>query len=131
MDDTVAHLEDGLDTRIAATGWPLAISETMQLKLASAMLARPKVLVLGELFDTMPVTNLQHSIERLRNEYGTTVIYFSNRHPGDSIKFDLYLHLGIEKQTTHSCYEELEATLNKSTEKSLLITANQAPRCLI
>ena len=38
---------------MAATGWPLTITETMQLKLAAAIIAAPAVLVLGQLFDTM------------------------------------------------------------------------------
>ncbi|HKJ18774.1 MAG TPA: ABC transporter ATP-binding protein [Xanthomonadales bacterium] len=105
LDVAVSQLEDGLDTRIAATGWPLTISETMQLKLAAAIIASPRVLVLGQLFDTMSGDVLRASLELLRQESETTVIYFSSRPPG--IEFDFYLYLGYEAQSTHDSFEEL------------------------
>ncbi|MCB1671801.1 MAG: ABC transporter ATP-binding protein [Gammaproteobacteria bacterium] len=107
LDIAIAQLEDGLDTRIAPTGWPLTITETMQMKLAAALIAQPRVLVLGELYDTLPDRYLSRALDLLRNEAETTVIYFSNRPPSDSLDFDGYLFLGHQSQRVHDSYTGL------------------------
>lgn len=105
LETSISQLEDGLDTRVAATGWPLTITETMQLKLAAAIIARPRVLVLGQLFDTMTDDLLERSLDLLQSEGQTTIIYFSNR-PRD-LGFDTFLHLGYAGQQMFSTYDEL------------------------
>lgn len=105
----ISLLPDGLDTRIAPTGWPLTITETMQMKLAAAIIARPRVLVLGELYDTLPDECLIRSLELLKQESDTTLIYFSNRPPGKDLNFDLFLHLGHDAQQVYTSYAAMEA----------------------
>jgi len=117
LDTTITQLPDGLDTRIASTGWPLTITETMQMKLAAALIARPRVLVLGELYDTIPHQYLERSLNLLKQESETTVIYFSNRPPADGLAFDGYLYLGQQSQRIHASYQELcEATANPAEQ---------------
>jgi len=99
LESAIADLSDGLDTRIEASGWPLSIAETMQLKLASAIIARPRVLMLNQLYDVLPEATLLRSLELLRSVTAgnCTVIYFSNRDP--ALEFDLWLKLGTHEQT--------------------------------
>jgi ABC-type bacteriocin/lantibiotic exporter with double-glycine peptidase domain len=101
----ISQLEHGLDTRVAATGWPLTITETMQLKLAAALIAKPKVLVLGQLFDTMGDAPLRRSLDALQAASNTTVIYFSSR--PRNIGFDSFLYLGYDHQFVFETFEEL------------------------
>ncbi|WP_324076497.1 MAG: ABC transporter transmembrane domain-containing protein [Erythrobacter sp.] len=75
--DAVAGLEKGLDTMVAATGYPLSTSELLQLKLASAILARPRFLVLTKLFDLIDAEDLARTFAALRETAFTTVVYFS------------------------------------------------------
>ena len=81
LGETVAGLEGGLDARIAGTGYPLSVSETMRLKLAGAVLARPAVLVLSPLYDTVPEGALVRSVRAAQECGGTgrraTVIVFT------------------------------------------------------
>ncbi|MDJ0941536.1 MAG: ABC transporter ATP-binding protein [Woeseiaceae bacterium] len=105
LDAAISQLEEGLDTRIAATGWPLTITESMQLKLAAAIIAQPRVLVLGELFDTMPGAKLKQALDLLQDTGETTVIYFSGR-PRE-LGFTTYLHLGYEEQRLFDSFEAL------------------------
>lgn len=105
LEESIAQLDDGLDTRVAATGWPLNITETMQLKLAAAIIANPKVLILGQLFDTMSSAKLRRAFDALQADGQTTVIYFCNR-PRD-IDFDLYIHLDYDAQPTFKSFDEL------------------------
>lgn len=105
LEGAVAQLEQGLDTRIAATGWPLTITETMQLKLASAIIARPKVLVLNELFDTLSDEILRRSLDRLQADGDTTVLYFSGRNR--RLDFTHYLFLGQTEQLLFQTFDEL------------------------
>lgn len=107
LETTISQLDQGLDTAIAATGWPLSITETMQLKLAAAVLAKPRVLILNQIFDVMPEARLRASLNLLQRESETTVIYFSNRH--GELGFDSYLCLARETQTLLESYEALAA----------------------
>lgn len=103
LDDTVSQLADGLDTVLASTGWPLSITETMQLKLAAAIIAKPRLLVLNQLYDVMPAAELRRSLELLQAEQDVTVIYFSNREC--EIEFDLFIDLHADEQPTFDSYE--------------------------
>ncbi|MEM1435330.1 MAG: ABC transporter ATP-binding protein [Pseudomonadota bacterium] len=108
LSDTVAQLDEGMDTILAATGWPLSISEAMQLKLAGALLSRPQVLVLSQLYDVLTDEVLERSLQTLRNRADgppTTVVYFTNNR--SHLRFDSYLYLGAEKQRTVNSYAEL------------------------
>jgi putative ABC transport system ATP-binding protein len=102
---TIERLSQGLDTRVAATGWPLSTTETMQLKLAAAIIASPRVLVLSHIFDVMPETCLLNSLDRLQATGESTVVYFSNRHC--DLNFDGFLYLDDREQTLFKSYEGL------------------------
>lgn len=91
LEPTIARFDEGLDTKLAGTGWPLSLAETMQLKLAAVMIARPKVLVLTQLLDVVPQEAVQRAIDHLQGDRGTTVIYFSNRNQPLNCKQFLYL----------------------------------------
>jgi putative ABC transport system ATP-binding protein len=53
--------------------------QAIRLKLATALLARPKVLVLGDIVDSVQ-RQLVLSVLSLLKEQGTTVLYYSNSH---------------------------------------------------
>lgn len=78
LESIIAQLEDGIDTRITESGWPLSVSEIAQLKLAAAILAQPKVLILGEMFDIVPEMVLERSFEKIQKSSETSIIHFSN-----------------------------------------------------
>ncbi len=100
----ISQLDSGLDTRIAATGWPLTITESMQLKLAAAIIANPVVLVVGQLFDAIPDDALMRSFEALQEDKRTTVIYFSAR--PRNLEFDHYLYLGHTEQRMYEDFDK-------------------------
>lgn len=105
LERTITELADGLDTEVVATGWPLSITETMQLKLAAALIARPRVLVLTQVFDALPERHLTAALDLLQQHAGTTVIYFTNKHT--DFKFDQFLHVGSDEQALFDSYEDL------------------------
>lgn len=94
--EVLPGLEQGLDTRIAATGYPLSTVELLKLKLASAILARPRVLVLTRLFDLIEADDLATALAALREQAFTTVIYFSNRET--ALGCDRFLHMEAREQ---------------------------------
>jgi putative ABC transport system ATP-binding protein len=91
------------------TGWPLSITETLQLKLAAAIIARPRVLVLSQAFDAMPEVHQLRAMNDLQKRCQTTVVCFT--YENTDLRFDRYLHLGHEKQTMTTSYEELCAAM--------------------
>ncbi|MEO0883475.1 MAG: ABC transporter ATP-binding protein [Pseudomonadota bacterium] len=104
LSSTIASLPEGLDTKIAMTGWPLSTSETLRLKLANALIARPRILVLNQLFDLLEEEHLAAAIAELRDRSDTTVIYFSNRRV--DLGFDTFLHMENSRQRFFETFED-------------------------
>jgi ABC-type multidrug transport system fused ATPase/permease subunit len=74
LSGVIAQLEDGLDTELESTGWPLSIPEVMQLNLAGAVLARPKIVILGQLYDLVDPKDFSAALTELRRDPMTTVV---------------------------------------------------------
>lgn len=108
LSERMAMLPDGLDTPLASSGWPLTVGEVMELKLANALLAQPKVLVLSPVFDVMPPAHLARVLDRLKAA-GTTVLLCTAR-PG-SIELDGWLWLGRNEQRRFASVGELQTFL--------------------
>ena len=91
----LASLPNGLDTQLASSGSPLSIVEVMQLKLANALLSRPRVLVMSQLFDMMPLGVLKATLAELRQN-GTTVLLSTGR--PEALDLDAWYWLGAREQ---------------------------------
>ncbi len=107
--ETVTQLPQGLDTQIVGTGWPLSIVETMQLKLAAAIVSRPRILVLTQAYDGMPEVFLLRAMEALQERCETTIVYFT--YENIDLHFTHYLRLGYEEQIMVNDYESLCAVM--------------------
>ncbi len=107
LGSTIATLEKGLDTPLASTGYPLSAVELQQLKLANALLERPRILVLSRLFDLLDPEPIERAVAELRAQAYTTVIYFSNRRI--DLGFDRFLYLEADRQRTFTSFEEFTA----------------------
>lgn len=108
LSDRMAMLPDGLDTPLASSGWPLTVGEVMELKLANALLARPKVLVLSPVFDVMPPVQLAGVLDRMKS-VGTTVLLCTAR--PDAHELDGWLWLGRDGQRRFATAADLQAFL--------------------
>ncbi len=108
--DTISTFDQGLDTPIAATGWPLSSVELQQLKLANALLERPRILVLSKLFDLLDEDNLAAAVNELREQAFSTVIYFSNRRI--DLGFDRFLYLEAKQQRYFDNFDDFCLALN-------------------
>jgi putative ABC transport system ATP-binding protein len=93
--ERASMLPEGLQTPLSTTGWPLSLPKTMQLKLAGALLSKPRILVLSPLLDMVSLHRMQAVFRHLASSR-TTVIYFTNR-PED-VTLDGFLWLGREEQ---------------------------------
>jgi len=109
--DAIATLEKGLDTPIATTGYPLSAVELQQLKLANALLERPRILVLSRLFDLLDPEPLGRAITELRSHAYSTVIYFSNRRI--DLGFDRFLYLEAHRQRSFDNFGDFCAAMNR------------------
>jgi len=119
--DTISTFDDGLDTPIAATGWPLSSVELQQLKLANALLERPRILVLSRLFDLIDEDHLAAAINDLRQQAYSTVIYFSNRRI--DLGFDSFLYLEAQRQRYFDNFDEFCLAANAKPPRN-----TQGPR---
>ncbi|MDP5071880.1 MAG: ABC transporter ATP-binding protein/permease [Congregibacter sp.] len=102
---TVAQLPLGRDTELVGTGWPLSIVETMQLKLAAAIISKPRILVLTQAYDAMPEVFLLRAMDALQEGCETTIVFFT--YENIDLRFDHYLQLGYEQQVMVKDYESL------------------------
>lgn len=103
--ETVTQLSQGLDTELVGTGWPLSIVETMQLKLAAAIISKPRILVLTQAYDGMPEVFLLRAMDALQERCETTIVYFT--YENIDLRFDHYLQLGYEQQVMVKDYDAL------------------------
>lgn len=108
--DTISDFDEGLDTPIASTGSPLSQVELQQLKLANALLERPRILVLSRLFDLLDEENLARAISELRAQAYSTVIYFSGRRT--DLGFDRFLYLENEQQRHFDNFEDFNLAVH-------------------
>lgn len=95
LTERIATLESGLDTIISSSGWPLSVGELMALKLAGAVLAKPKLLILSPLYDLLPGDRVEAALAHLRHS-GTTVLQVTRR--PERLARDGYLWLGARHQ---------------------------------
>lgn len=105
LSERMATLPAGLDTPLASSGWPLSIGEVMELKLANALLSRPRLLMLGQLFDVMPAARLAKVLTLLRDS-GTSVILCTGR--PEAIPLDGWMWLGARRQQRFASLAELQ-----------------------
>ncbi|MEL6530962.1 MAG: ABC transporter ATP-binding protein [Pseudomonadota bacterium] len=110
LTETVSTFEKGLDTQIAATGWPFSSVELQQLKLANALLEQPRILVLSRLFDLLDEEHLAATIKELREQAYSTVIYFSNRRI--DLGFDSFLYLAADQQRFFENFDDFCMAVN-------------------
>ena len=106
----IASLPQGLDTPLAASGYPLSIGEVMALKLANALLVRPHVLMLSQLYDLLPADRLVEVLRRLKAT-GTTVLLCTGR-PED-IALDGWFQLGPRRQQRFASCDALVAAVRQ------------------
>ena len=110
LDDRIAMLPDGMQTMLSSTGYPLSLGKTMQLRLASAVLGEPRILVLSPLFDMVSRNRLQAVFDHFSDKQ-TTIIHFTNR-PED-LTLEGFLWLGRERQSIvadRASFDALRAT---------------------
>lgn len=79
LEQKINRLPHGLETVLSSSGTPLLTNDFILLKLASALLAKPQVLVLTQYFDNMAKAQLDRIISYLE-QLEFTVLYFTN-HP--------------------------------------------------
>lgn len=103
LSERLAMLPQGLDTHLASSGAPLSIAEVMELKLANAMISRPKVLVLSQLFDMMPTAKLQAALAVLKDA-GTTVLLFTGR--PEALEADGWMWIGHDEQRRFATHRD-------------------------
>jgi putative ABC transport system ATP-binding protein len=109
LKERVARLPGGLDTPLASSGYPLSIGEVMALKLANALLVRPRVLILSQLFDLLPPERLTGVLRRLKAA-GTTILLFTGR-PED-MALEGWFWLGADGQRRFETRDALIAHAN-------------------
>jgi putative ABC transport system ATP-binding protein len=96
LDETIRYLPEGMDTKLSVTGAPFSLVEVLKLKLAAALISKPNILVLNQLFDVVPSHILKRVIDKINNNGETTIMYFSNR--DDSLNFNNFLLFDDHKQ---------------------------------
>lgn len=96
IDEVVRELDDGLDTVLSPLGLPLSTEETLRMKLAAALWAKPRVLVVGEAFDLIERPVWDSVMDHVRDRTDMTFVFFTRYH--DLPHFDHKLFLGWQRQ---------------------------------
>lgn len=96
LDDEVALLENGMDTLLSRGGSPLSQPQIIKLKLASAIISEPAILVLEDIVDSVD-SDTMNSVLGVTRELGMTVLYFTHR--ANLRGFDHLMHLEPRRQS--------------------------------
>ena len=91
MTKVIDGLPEGLQTKVSVLGAPLQPLEFLLLKLAAAIIGKPKLLILNQHFDAIPVELRARLLRRL-SKHDFTVMYFTNMPLPDCFEGVLYLH---------------------------------------
>ena len=91
MTKVIDSLPGGLQTKVSVLGAPLQPLEFLLLKLAAAIIAKPKLLILNQHFDAIPVEMRDRLLRRL-GKYDFTVMYFTNMPIAGCLDGVLHLH---------------------------------------
>ncbi|PCH94600.1 MAG: ABC transporter ATP-binding protein [Gammaproteobacteria bacterium] len=95
LDETIDALPQQLNTRISPLGKPLQSAEMLMLKLAAAILAKPKMLIINQHFDALPSPLRQQLIELIATQ-PFSVLYFSSHQMPDV--FDTHIKLSASDE---------------------------------
>lgn len=77
LNEAIDNLQDGLATKISASGAPLQPLEFLLIKLAAAILSKPQVLILNQHFDAIAPGIKNRLLARI-SRMECTVLYFTN-----------------------------------------------------
>jgi len=91
MTKVIDSLPEGLQTKVSVLGAPLQPLEFLLLKLAAAIIGKPKLLILNQHFDAIPIELRTRLLRRL-SKYDFTVMYFTNMPIPDCFEGVLHLH---------------------------------------
>lgn len=102
LDDEIGHLQDGMGTMLSRGAWPLSQPQAIRLKLASALLSEPEILILEDIVDVVDHDIIDTFLDAMQ-EMGSTVLYYTRRR--DVSNFKNILELEADKQTVLTANE--------------------------
>lgn len=96
IDEVVRELDQGLDTILSPIGLPLSAEEVLRLKLATALLACPRILVVGEVFGLVDRSVWERVLAYVAERPEMTFVLFSRDETLPHV--DRVLRLGWHEQ---------------------------------
>ncbi|HYD32963.1 MAG TPA: ATP-binding cassette domain-containing protein, partial [Methylophilaceae bacterium] len=92
--DAIARLDQGLDTKLTASGAPLSSSETRLLMIGRALIARPALLIIDSLLDPLGEEDRKRAFDVILQHAECTLVLFT-RIPEIAAQCDQVLHLSV------------------------------------
>ncbi len=99
LDDEIAHLDNGMDTQLNRGAWPLSQPQAIRLKLASALLSQPSILILEDIVDAVDSEIIDAYLKAMQ-QLGTTVLYFTRREDICEFEYEAKLESAEQKILT-------------------------------
>jgi len=90
LDTVIDALPNGVDSKVSVLGAPLQPLEFLVLKLAAVIIEEPKVLIINQHFDAIPLALRLRLLNRL-SELSCTVLYFTNTPEAHCLDGVIYL----------------------------------------
>ena len=102
LDDDIFSLKGGIETVLSRSAWPLTQPQAIRLKLATALLSKPSVLVLGDIVDTVDPGIMEPFMKEMEKQE-TSVLYFTRRE--DMNGFNHKIEIGAHSQSVTDLVE--------------------------
>ena len=96
LSPAIDRLPNGLDSVLARCGDPLTPEQMLLLRIASALLDRPRLLIVTPVADRLSLAQRQAVLDAVRSQPGLTYLQFSRR--ADIVGFDAALDMSATAQ---------------------------------
>ncbi len=96
VDQVIDELDEGWNTMLNSSGSPLSRTETMRLRLAAALLSKPRLLVMTQIFDVLDNDTVERLMHYLHNQTELTLVAFTRHTQVDGWTHNL--ELGFAQQ---------------------------------
>jgi ABC-type protease/lipase transport system fused ATPase/permease subunit len=102
--DMCLALEDGIDTQLTASGWPLSRSQQRLLMLARGIAGTPQLLIIDGLLDSMPDAQLDRALTAIMAPHRQWTVVVATGRRDVAERLDRIVELDSERPISEAAY---------------------------
>lgn len=109
LDQFIHNYNQELNTTIIGTGYPLSSVEIVLLKLARALILKPKILIITEIIDLVPPEIRARVINYIINKKEITLLHFAHHITPEFSSYDKFIYMSHSTQVESDNLDEYKS----------------------